>query len=233
MDAMRGCANLYVWVLNDPRGGWLFILGLLAYLTASTWSVGYEFACKCVFFGCVFGCVLALDLALALALFLVLLLVLLVLVPVLVPVLLLVTSTGREHHISQDFSGNSGQAILARPLSSKNFSASTRSSSSSCLNNCVHQRFSSSRFPASLRSSSNFSLGDLPTSSFSPVNSNPRAVPSRRGLFGPIPLQHLLETSPHYPIACGPTLCLPASIIPLHIVPTPGLPIPSLPIPAS
>lgn len=43
---MRGCAAFWRWVLNDPAGGWLFILGLLVYLTVSTWSVGYEFACK-------------------------------------------------------------------------------------------------------------------------------------------------------------------------------------------
>lgn len=47
MFTMRGCANPLVWVSNEPAGGWLFILGLLAYLAVSTWSVGYEFACMC------------------------------------------------------------------------------------------------------------------------------------------------------------------------------------------
>lgn len=46
MFTKRGCANPLVWVSNEPAGGWLFILGLLVYLAVSTWSLGYEFACK-------------------------------------------------------------------------------------------------------------------------------------------------------------------------------------------
>lgn len=46
MFTKRGCANPLVWVSNEPAGGWLFILGLLVYLAVSSWSLGYEFACK-------------------------------------------------------------------------------------------------------------------------------------------------------------------------------------------
>ncbi|KAG6355265.1 hypothetical protein INS49_004347 [Diaporthe citri] len=44
MFTMRVCAALWVWVSNEPAGGWLFILGLLVYLAVSSWSLGYEFA---------------------------------------------------------------------------------------------------------------------------------------------------------------------------------------------
>ncbi|KAK2596329.1 hypothetical protein N8I77_013225 [Diaporthe amygdali] len=44
MFTLRGCASCLDWVLNDPVGGRLFILGILVYLAVSSWSVGYEFA---------------------------------------------------------------------------------------------------------------------------------------------------------------------------------------------
>ncbi|KAI3395643.1 hypothetical protein diail_1008 [Diaporthe ilicicola] len=51
MNIVRGLANLLEWVLLDPAGGQLFILGILVYLAVSTWSVGYVFAYLYLYYG--------------------------------------------------------------------------------------------------------------------------------------------------------------------------------------